>query len=75
MDLTTHKMRFIAVTSYTLTLGQAGGTGLLHLGMFQLVEEATQHVSKVHNKFAASWVAELVYGHSCCYYKSYCLMS
>jgi hypothetical protein len=68
MGLTTHKKKFTAVTSCTLTLGQADGTGLLHLEMFQLVEEATQHVSKVFNTFAASCVAELVYN-----YKPYCL--
>jgi hypothetical protein len=51
MVLTIHKKKYTAVTSCTLTRGQAGGIGLLRLEIFQLVDEATQHVSKVSTHF------------------------
>lgn len=73
MDLITHKKKFTVVTSCTLTLIQAGGTGLLHLEISQLVEEATQHVSMVFDTFAASSIIEFVCGHYFYHYKPYCL--
>lgn len=44
MDLTIRKKKFTAVTSCTLKHKQGDGTDLLHLEMFQLVEEAIQHL-------------------------------
>jgi hypothetical protein len=64
MGHTIHKKKFTAVTSCTLTLGQPGGTDLLHLEMSRLVEEATQHVSKLLIMLTADHVTKPICGHS-----------
>lgn len=72
MDLIIRKKKFTAVTSCTLKHEQGDGTDLLHLEMFQLVEEAIQHVRKLLNTFAASTVTEYVYCLSCYRYRPHC---